>query len=99
MCTHGAELLIKQTCCVQLYKKHNMCCCMLQVVTILVKGDTVDVNVAGIQRMSPQAWAAAADIFERELAGVQLLQQQQVRCGCPAQQVYNGSRCFPSRRQ
>jgi hypothetical protein len=55
--------------------------CLLQckVVVLLVKGDTVDVNVAGTQRMGPQAWAAAADIFARELAGVQFLQQQQVR--------------------
>lgn len=46
---------------------------------MLVKGDTVDVNVAGIQRMTPQAWAAAADIFRRELADVAMLTQQQVR--------------------
>jgi hypothetical protein len=66
---------------------------VLQVVTILVKGDTVDVNVAGIQRMSPQAWAAAADIFRRELAGVQFLQQQQVRAaefGASQQQCSGG---------
>ncbi|WIA10286.1 hypothetical protein OEZ85_010480 [Tetradesmus obliquus] len=49
-----------------------------EVVVMLVKGDTVDVNVAGIQRMTPQAWGAAADIFRRELADVAMLTQQQV---------------------
>jgi hypothetical protein len=70
-----------------------LCSCYipLQVVVMLVKGDTVDVNVAGIQRMSPQAWAAAADIFRRELAGVQLLQQQQVRWWCGV--VCSGAAC------
>jgi hypothetical protein len=68
------------------------CCCVSQVVTILVKGDTVDVNVAGIQRMSPQAWAAAAGIFRSQLAGVQFLQQQQVRQQRPLQQLHAGGR-------
>lgn len=50
-----------------------------QVLTILVKGDTVDVNVAASQRMSPAAWSAAADIFRQELPGVQMLTQEQVQ--------------------
>lgn len=49
-----------------------------QVVTMLIKGDTVDVNVASIQRMTPEAWAAAAEVFKQQLQGVQLLTQEQV---------------------
>jgi hypothetical protein len=51
----------------------------LQLVVLLVKADTIDVNVAGSKRFTQRDWAAAAEVFERELAGVQLVDEQQVR--------------------
>lgn len=45
----------------------------------MVKADTIDVNIAGSERMTPAAWAAAAAEFGQQLAGVPLLSQQQVR--------------------
>lgn len=55
------------------------CCASLQLVVLLVKADTIDVNVAGSKRFTQQDWAAAAAVFERELQGVQLVDEQQVR--------------------
>jgi hypothetical protein len=49
-----------------------------QLVIIGVVPDTIDINVAGIEHMSDAAWHAAAAVFKRELAGVQLLTQEQV---------------------
>lgn len=51
----------------------------MQLVVLLVKADTIDVNVAGSKRFTQQDWAAAAAVFERELQGVQLVDEQQVR--------------------
>lgn len=66
--------------------RHCCHCChcghqsgLLQLVVLLVKADTIDVNVAGSKRFTQQDWAAAAEVFERELAGVQLVDEQQVR--------------------
>jgi len=50
-------------------------------VVLLVKADTVDVNVAGSLRFTPEDWAAAAAVFQRELQGVQLVDELQVRLG------------------
>lgn len=65
--------------------RHCCHCChcghqmeLLQLVVLLVKADTIDVNVAGSKRCTQQDWAAAAEVFERELAGVQLVDEQQV---------------------
>lgn len=49
-----------------------------QLLVLLVKADTIDVNVAGSLRFTQQDWAAAAEVFEQELAGVQLVDEQQV---------------------
>lgn len=54
---------------------------LMQLVVLLVKADTIDVNVAGSLRFTQQDWAAAADVFRRELAGVQLVDDRQVRLG------------------
>lgn len=50
----------------------------VQLLVLLVKADTIDVNVAGSLRFTQQDWAAAAQVFEQELAGVQLVVEQQV---------------------
>jgi hypothetical protein len=48
----------------------------------MVKADTIDVNVAGSLRFTQKDWAATADVVRRELAGVQLVDDRQVRLGC-----------------
>ena len=45
----------------------------------MVKADSVDVNFAQINRMTPRAWQIAAQVFEKELAGIKLLTREQVR--------------------
>jgi hypothetical protein len=52
-----------------------------QVMVLQVVADTIDVNVAGSVRMTPEAWAAAADMFRDKLSGVQLLTAAQVGAG------------------
>lgn len=51
---------------------------LLQLVVLLVKADTIDVNVAGSLRFTSQDWEAAAEVFSQELAGVQLVDKRQV---------------------
>lgn len=76
-----------------------------QVLTILVKADTIDVNVAASQRMTPTAWAAAADVFREQLQGVQLLSRKQVSsqcdedCGMRSQMMVLLLRCIICGRQ
>jgi hypothetical protein len=50
-----------------------------QLLVLLVKADTIDVNVAGSKRFTTEDWGAAAEVFKRELEGVQLVDEQQVR--------------------
>jgi hypothetical protein len=54
------------------------------VLVLLVKADTIDVNVAGSLRFTSEDWQAAGEVFSRELAGVQLLDERQVseEVGC-----------------
>lgn len=49
-----------------------------------MKADTIDVNVAGSLRFTSEDWQAAGEVFSRELAGVQLLDERQVseEVGC-----------------
>lgn len=51
---------------------------LLQLVVLLVKADTIDVNVAGSVRFTPDDWAAAAEVFVQALQGVQLVDEWQV---------------------
>lgn len=51
----------------------------VQLLVLLVKADTIDVNVAGSKRFTKEDWVAAAEVFKQELEGVQLVDEQQVR--------------------
>jgi hypothetical protein len=48
---------------------------------MMVKADSVDVNAAQINRMTPRAWEIAAQLIREELAGIRLLTEEQVRDG------------------